>query len=99
MIMSKNLEGFIYSRQSSLQELYLKLKKIFEGTSKEIGVLPSATPIVDKEQPIHPSSIENTPVTSPPSKFLGATPFVSTNMSGFSSPNLGSEDVSTFIKI
>ena len=38
-------EKLPYSGQSCLRELYLKFKKIFEGTSKGIGDLKISTPI------------------------------------------------------
>ena len=112
-----------YSRQSCLQEIYLKLKKRFEGSSKgigdlasatpveeipdltsdiiveDIGEIPRATPIVaNYEEPIHPSSLEKTPITYPQRNVLGDETTISTNMSGFSTPKNSSKDTSPFIK-
>ena len=98
-----------------MREIYLKLKKIFEGSFegigdlesatpvedipdltsdtivKEIGEIPSTTPIVaNYDEPIHPFSLEKTPITYAPRNLLGVEPAVSTNMSGFSMPKTGS---------
>ena len=55
-------EKLAYSGEAKLQEVYIKLKQRFEGTFEDIFVLPSATPIVDKDQPVQPSATESTPI-------------------------------------
>ena len=49
------------------------------------------------EEPIHPSSTNETPITSPPNKMLGDTPVVSTYMGAFSSPNPSSEGKKAYL--
>ena len=50
------------------------------------------------EEPIQPSSLEKTPITSPPRNVLGDETIIFTNMSGFLTPKTSYEDPSTFIK-
>ena len=71
-------EDLVYSgSESCLQDLYLKLKQIFEGTSVQIGERASATPNVAINELIRPSAAKE------------KTHVVSTNMSSHSaSPNL-----------
>jgi hypothetical protein len=49
--------------------------------------------VLAKEKQFHPFSTEKTLITSLPSKVLEATPTISTNLSGFSPHNYGSEYV------
>ena len=50
------------------------------------------------EEPIHPSSLEKTPITSPPGNMLRVELAISTNMSVFSTPKTSSKDLSAFVK-
>jgi len=69
--------------------------RIVEG----IGELPIATPVVSNyEEPIKPSSLEKTPITSPQRNMLGNETAISTNMSGFSTPKTSSKDPSPFVR-
>ena len=69
--------------------------RIVEG----IGELPIATTVVSNyEEPIKPSSLEKTPITSPQRDVLGNETAISTNMSGFSTPKTSSKDPSPFIR-
>ena len=81
------------SGESGLRDLFLKLKQRFEGSSEGIGELPITTVVVSNyEEPIKPSSLEKTPITSPQRNVLGNETAISTNMSGFSTPKTSSKD-------
>ena len=84
-------------------EITTPVKEILDLTSDklvdDIGEIPSATlAVANYEEPIQPSSLEKTPITSPPRNVLGVEPAIYTNMSGFSTPKTSSEDPSPFIK-